>query len=112
MNADQMVEAYKEGVLYKPRKILKSMKQNYFLLRGYFLYHFRNRQDVEPKHVIFLQGCSVEAEVDSEYEGFYGIRIVSPSSHVRTGKQMQKNEKNHQKNTNEELSLPFASEQL
>lgn len=54
-------ELISEGFLLKVGARFKGLKQRWYMIKDNFLYCFHRRKDVKPAHIIFLDGCFIEA---------------------------------------------------
>lgn len=49
-----------QGVLYKLGATFKQLTPRWYVIKDRFLYSFRDRTDLQPTSVLFLEGCFVE----------------------------------------------------
>ena len=67
-----------EGHLMKVGKTLRSIVTRWYVIRDNFLYTYSRQSDVKPSHVLFLEGCFVEAVSHEERNRSckYGMEII------------------------------------
>jgi hypothetical protein len=72
-------ETHCEGWLAKKGRLLQQFTDRYYVCRAGFLYAFKNKEDVQPYRVTFLEGCFIDEPVEDQYasSGYYGIEIKS-----------------------------------
>ena len=69
-----------EGALYKRAgSLVKHWKQRWVLVRDSFIYFFKEREAIDAKFIIFLDGCFIELPEEDEYasERYYGFEIIT-----------------------------------
>jgi hypothetical protein len=74
-------EASVQGFLFKIGATFKQPTPRWFVLKDSFLYCFRERGDVQPLSVTFMEGCFIEACSSTEHEKLrFGIDIIIADS--------------------------------
>ena len=67
-----------EGWLMKVGKTLRTIVTRWYVIRDSFLYTYGKQTDLRPSHVLFLEGCFVEAVSHEERSAKcrYGLEII------------------------------------
>ena len=72
----QKHEAPVQGFLFKLGATFKQLVLRWFVLKDSFLYSFRDRADVQPSTVTFLEGCFIELLPAESEKLRFGIDII------------------------------------